>query len=882
MKCLVSLAFFLVATCRLYAQDLSITHFQFASEQIQYQLFQGKLTLKNEGTIAVDQFILVDVYLSTDSLLDNKDQSFCFISFRKLLAGGSLEENTLGSASQFGINSLPGNYYLLTKVDVREELIETNELNNLHIAPITILPARVDLTFANPSVSQTLVTLGATINPTYSLQNLEKDNINSVYTTFYLSIDDKIDASDYKWEYQYNQMAWKTSSTFTQSLTVPYSLKLGNYRLYGKIENYGQELTITETDSANNLVFFSTINLQPDDLDLQLNSLEILPTDHTNAYLTYSISNLGPTALQGYGLKIYFSKDTVLDSLDQAIMVFPFHDHWAYAIPGKQTLTKTEYFRAYSMRDYLPAGEWYAIGQVNYDKKVPETNFLNNTAVSRKFIVPEYQLTLSVDSLRLDNIPQAGNKSIQLTASLTAENVEGLISVNISLYSKNNVLLQAWRDYMYITNSAYSYQRNVQLPFAMAPGEYKLEFTTQPDPSQPLLATSSKTYSFAVEPVGLTVQALTEKATSVLFYFKAESPIADAAYSIQVLNKEGINILDTLSKKDSLWLPITFFEPTAVYSLTVSYKLGSVEMGRDTANFQIAAYNQLVTVDHLHVERTIDQLEEYLPVEVTLSVKLQDELVVLTYDIIDSLNHVVATTMDSVFVKVLKNKRINLDTLYSYPEQQITRLINLSLQDITKPGAYIVKIYSPYMRTVQIPFAIEEVSINQHAVAYLDGRVVLKWGATSKEMEYTVRIKSSERDTLISAATHPYIELPVTLFRPNEDYFWSVKGTYKGKVVHSDLLPLELSPILGLNEQAYLSVVVYPNPSSGSLYLKKQGIEGLVTVQIWTIVGEKVASFTAKDHILNDQLIASRLKPGMYLIIIENQSIKRQLKILVE
>jgi len=108
---------FLTKITYVSAQDLSIADIQFDAIQKQYQLFNATVTLRNEGNIDVNQFILTNFYLSKDTILDKEDAYFCFTYSNKYPSGQSTVLNTSGSASQFGINAAAGTYYLIAKVD---------------------------------------------------------------------------------------------------------------------------------------------------------------------------------------------------------------------------------------------------------------------------------------------------------------------------------------------------------------------------------------------------------------------------------------------------------------------------------------------------------------------------------------------------------------------------------------------------------------------------------------------------------------------------------------------------------------------------------------------------------------------------------------------
>src|SRR5699024_703319 len=130
-----------------------------------------------------------------------------------------------------------------------------------------------DYTFSSASKDKVQVAKGDIVNFTYTLTNLETENVSSLYTTFYLSTDNILDQDDIKWSSEYNGINWQKNFTNSISLTVPINLTEESYYVFAKIENYGQEITITETNLNNKLIALESFEIIHNERDLSISDI---------------------------------------------------------------------------------------------------------------------------------------------------------------------------------------------------------------------------------------------------------------------------------------------------------------------------------------------------------------------------------------------------------------------------------------------------------------------------------------------------------------------------------------------------------------------------------------------------------------------------------
>ncbi len=133
--------------------------------------------------------------------------------------------------------------------------------------------------------------------------------------------------------------------------------------------------------------------LDDPDVDFSLSSLTLTSSDEKSFSYSYNLTNSGSSEIQGYSLKLTFSEDGVLGPEDDFVLFVPLQDAPSQYIGPNQTVLKTGDYLAGSPPEFLPAGSWYIFAEINHNRIVPETNFLNNTVRSTgKLTVADYTI----------------------------------------------------------------------------------------------------------------------------------------------------------------------------------------------------------------------------------------------------------------------------------------------------------------------------------------------------------------------------------------------------------------------------------------------------------------------------------------------------------
>lgn len=108
-------------------------------------------------------------------------------------------------------------------------------------------------------------------------------------------------------------------------------------------------------------------------------------------------------------------------------------------------------------------------------------------------------------------------------------------------------------------------------------------------------------------------------------------------------------------------------------------------------------------------------------------------------------------------------------------------------------------------------------------------------------------------------------------------YVYSSFGDYNLELSSSDLTTVRfISENLGVNEFSILEnqLLVYPNPTTGKIYINSNSKNLIQNVDVYSILGQKVLNHNLKSKVSNTEIDLSALPKGTYIIQIQDQSRK--------
>lgn len=199
-------------------------------------------TTRNQGAGAAQPSV-TRYYLSTNSTLDAADVLLASRDIPLLNAGASDAATTVASVP---LDTAPGTWYFLARVDATETVIETLETNNLSSRLVRIGP---DLVISSVSASSS-VAAGQSLTITDTTRNQGAAPAEASVTHYFLSTNSTLDAADVPLgSRDVPALGAGASNSASTALTIPAGTAPGTWYLIAKADAPG---SIAESIETNN------------------------------------------------------------------------------------------------------------------------------------------------------------------------------------------------------------------------------------------------------------------------------------------------------------------------------------------------------------------------------------------------------------------------------------------------------------------------------------------------------------------------------------------------------------------------------------------------------------------------------------------------------
>lgn len=322
-------------------------------------------TVTNQGAGAAQPYWYDLVYLSTDTVFDDRDIQVGYFWWSEVVAAGA----SYTQAQRVSLPAVPaGSYYLILRADAWNYLSESNETNNDRAVAITLTtPDLRPTTLTAPAAAATQ----EEIDVTWTVANQGAGLASSWwYDRLYLS-------SDTVWDDQDTQVGWGfgwggpvgAGASYTQSQRVRLPGVAGRYYLILRVDADGW---LYESNEANNDRAVAITLAAPDLTPTALTAPSTAATQQ-EVEVTWTVANQGGGAAQPYWYDaLYLSTDNVPDDHDLQI------DYsWNGAVDVGASYTQTRRVQVPA----VPAGSYYVILRVDAWNYLYESNEANNTLV---------------------------------------------------------------------------------------------------------------------------------------------------------------------------------------------------------------------------------------------------------------------------------------------------------------------------------------------------------------------------------------------------------------------------------------------------------------------------------------------------------------------
>jgi subtilase family serine protease len=244
-------------------------------------------------------------YLSLNYSLDGSDSPLQSRAVSALGPSGSSNMTTTVTLPQ---NLQTGLYYLIANADDGASVAETSEINNTRYVTIRVGP---DLTVSGIS-APARAGAGEPILVTDTTKNSGSGNAGASATVFYLSVNNALDAGDFRLSpvRSVGALAAGESSTATTSLTVP-AVSTGVWYL---IANADDAREVAETQETNN-TRYTTILIGPD-LTVSLLTAPLTAAPGSTVVVTDTVKNSGTGTAPASVTRFYLSTNALFDASD--------------------------------------------------------------------------------------------------------------------------------------------------------------------------------------------------------------------------------------------------------------------------------------------------------------------------------------------------------------------------------------------------------------------------------------------------------------------------------------------------------------------------------------------------------------------------------------
>jgi hypothetical protein len=349
--------------------------------------FSARVTVRNSGSAAASSSSTLDLWMSTDTVLDGSDV-WLGSDTVAALAAGATASSTLSSLVVPDLGSSGSYLYVLAVADADGDVAESNESDNGSYDWIYLSSACLDIDLYGDSLSldDTCAHCGDYVDASLEVGNQGADDAwGSGYVDWYLSTDSSLDSGDTYIDTDsfYSVYAGSTSSVSGYYLSVPSSAS-GSYTLLADIDS---DDDFAETDESNNTVASSntlTVHCTSSSVDYDAGtpylSSSWVSVGDTWSSIEVSVSNWSSSAASASSqVDFYISSDSTLDSGDtllgsDTIAAVGSWDSETAELTGETVPS-------------LASGYWYLVAEVDSGNAVSESDECSNNTSSTSFYV---------------------------------------------------------------------------------------------------------------------------------------------------------------------------------------------------------------------------------------------------------------------------------------------------------------------------------------------------------------------------------------------------------------------------------------------------------------------------------------------------------------
>ncbi len=436
--------------------------------------FNISTLIKNMGNQSISSASL-GIYLSTDSIFDSNDKYIQSFYAYDLYPNNLINTNTnayIPSGTPDGV------YYLIVIADYYNNIIETNENNNIKYEKITVdnfpvIAPNPELALKNCYIEETDIPSGAQIIFKGMATN-EGSSVSDVELAFYLSADSILDIADLKnrlFEYNYYSLNQGTISNITRSFNLPQNIDTGYYYIIAKIDDYN---TVFENDEKNNIAPVS-IHVSEPTIDLRIESMSLntsLILKGKPVNISFTIGNEGSSIAPSSDVIVYLatnSKDTGGIQL------------YKNTVSSINPSNSSYFSFSITIPDSIDDGVYYLMAKADYLNKIEETNE-NNNLTARVVGIMKPDIDFRIDNINITNTTIIPGSTLNFNYNFYNEGSTNSIETKVGYYLSSDTIFDENSDELIGYYNVSSLSRNShiniygypQIPGNLSIGTYRL------------------------------------------------------------------------------------------------------------------------------------------------------------------------------------------------------------------------------------------------------------------------------------------------------------------------------------------------------------------------------------------------------------------------
>ncbi|MCI1189603.1 T9SS type A sorting domain-containing protein [Hymenobacter sp. DH14] len=434
---------------------------------------QASSSLYNQGNSLASPATL-GYYLSTNQTLDASD--VLLTSNTGTVYGGSY--TTRYATLTVPTGTALGNYYVLFVADHLNQLVETNETNNVTAMPLQVVAPSIDLLITQPYLSPSVSVPNSTINISCAINNQGNSVASSSNIGYYLSTNTVLDASDVL---LLNSPGGAIGAggylSRYNTLTIPAGTALGNYFVLFVADPTN---VVAESNETNN-VASAALQIVAPVVDLITSQPYVSPNVSAPLGIVSAsgyVQNLGNSTASSSNIGYYLSTNAVLDASDVLLLNSP---GAALGAGGYQSR-----YNNLTIPAGTAVGSYYILFVADPTNAVAESNEANNvSSYPLQIVAPVVDLITSQPYVS-PSVSAAGNSVgvscyIQNLGNSTASSSDiGYYLSTNQTFDASDVLLLNSPGVALAGGGYLSRYNNLTIPAGTAAGNYYILFVADP------------------------------------------------------------------------------------------------------------------------------------------------------------------------------------------------------------------------------------------------------------------------------------------------------------------------------------------------------------------------------------------------------------------